>query len=143
MSFAAALLLTLAPAQAEDAAAELHPIAATVKKSLEQGGMKADRPFTLIVDVNCDDAKGAIAAYRGAAEKTRAEEGNMQYDLHRSATEPSKFLLIERWKSVDALDQHLKADYTAEYVGFLEANATIELRVMRPVPKKAPKRKAK
>ena len=38
---------------------------------------------------------------------TRAEAGNLGYDLHQGADDPSEFVLYEKWRSKAALDEHL------------------------------------
>lgn len=37
---------------------------------------------------------------------TRAEAGNVNYDLHRSQTDPATFVIYEGWQSADALESH-------------------------------------
>ena len=133
-------LAFVAPSQADGG--ELHPISATVKQTLTENGGNTARPFTLIVNIKSDSPQGIVKEYRGAAAKTKTEEGNIRYDLHRSAADKTEFVLVEQWKSLDALDSHLHQDYTIQFVEYLQANATIELTVLRPVPAKAPKKRA-
>jgi quinol monooxygenase YgiN len=45
---------------------------------------------------------------------TRAEAGNMTFDLHQDADDPRTFFLYERWRSVDDLANHLHAPYIQE-----------------------------
>ena len=113
--------------------AELHPVSQAVKASLEKDGGKSDKPFTLAVRIETDAPDKVIAAMRKATPKTRAEEGNKAYALHRSADEPDTFLLYERWRSLADLDAHLKTDYIADLLAVLDEEANIELQVMRPV----------
>jgi len=37
---------------------------------------------------------------------TRAEPGNIQYDLYQSPTKPNEFMRLEVWKSAQALEEH-------------------------------------
>jgi quinol monooxygenase YgiN/quercetin dioxygenase-like cupin family protein len=37
---------------------------------------------------------------------TRAESGNLRYDLYESADKPDAFLRIEEWRNAEALEQH-------------------------------------
>jgi quinol monooxygenase YgiN/quercetin dioxygenase-like cupin family protein len=37
---------------------------------------------------------------------TRAEPGNLRYDLYRSADRPDRFMRLEVWRDQDALEQH-------------------------------------
>jgi quinol monooxygenase YgiN len=45
---------------------------------------------------------------------TRAEAGNLQYDLYRSPKEKNRFLRIERWTDAAALEAHKQTPYTKE-----------------------------
>lgn len=46
-------------------------------------------------------------------EPTRAEPGNIFYDLFQSATDPTTFFLFESWRSKAALDEHFAQPYFA------------------------------
>ena len=37
---------------------------------------------------------------------TRKEEGNISYVLHKDVSNPSKFIILEEWKSQAAIDFH-------------------------------------
>lgn len=42
----------------------------------------------------------------GIAQKIRAEDGNLKYDYFYSVAEPETVLLVDQWKSQEALDIH-------------------------------------
>ena len=44
---------------------------------------------------------------------TRAEEGCLNYDLHRDLEDPGCFCFHENWESQAHLDRHLKTDHIA------------------------------
>ncbi len=44
-------------------------------------------------------------------EPTRREAGCMQYDLHVSADQPTKFLFYEIWASREALEAHFQSPH--------------------------------
>ncbi len=44
-------------------------------------------------------------------EPTRSEEGCINYDLHQSKEDPSRFMFYENWKSQEDLDKHLQMPY--------------------------------
>ncbi len=46
---------------------------------------------------------------------TRSEEGCINYDLHRSKDDPSRFMFYENWKSQEDLDQHLQMPYLTAF----------------------------
>jgi quinol monooxygenase YgiN len=47
------------------------------------------------------------SALRDATPPTHAEAGCIRYALHKAADNPDIYLLIERWTSQAALDEHL------------------------------------
>lgn len=57
-------------------------------------------------------------------EKTRQEDGCINYDLHQDNDNPAHFVFYENWASEAALDKHLTtqhiADYTAAVDGAIE-----------------------
>ncbi|MBV9749660.1 MAG: antibiotic biosynthesis monooxygenase [Acetobacteraceae bacterium] len=61
-------------------------------------------------------AKGGQAqAVRQALEKmvepTRAEQGNVGYDLHEGVEDEDTFVLYEQWRSKPDLDAHMQKPY--------------------------------
>lgn len=52
-------------------------------------------------------------ALTGLVAPTRAEEGCLAYELYESAVEPGTFVTVERWRSQDDLDAHMKTDHIA------------------------------
>src|SRR5207248_1897604 len=77
-----------------------------------------EKPFTMIVAVQVKAGQGEKfeAAAAKAAAATRKEAGNAAYDFHRDLDTPGRYLLIERWKSVAALKEHLAAAHTQEFL---------------------------
>ncbi|MGG7667363.1 putative quinol monooxygenase [Yersinia sp. J1] len=53
-------------------------------------------------------------------EPSRAEGGNLQYDLHAEIGQPSTFVFFERWASDDALQKHNKTAHFQAFVGQLD-----------------------
>lgn len=49
---------------------------------------------------------------------TRAEEGNISYDLHQDNEDPNLFLFHERWVNQDYLQKHSQS---AHFIQFQEA----------------------
>lgn len=48
-------------------------------------------------------------------DKTRAEQGCINYDLHQDNDNPAHFVFHENWSSQQALDEHLASDHIAQY----------------------------
>lgn len=44
---------------------------------------------------------------------TRAEEGCLSYDLKVAVGQPTVFVTIEKWRSQDDLDEHMKSAHIA------------------------------
>jgi quinol monooxygenase YgiN len=53
----------------------------------------------------------ALAAFGEVAVPTHAEAGCIRYALHRSAGDPDQIVLVERWASREALDEHLATEH--------------------------------
>lgn len=48
-------------------------------------------------------------------DKTRAEQGCINYDLHQDNDNPAHFIFYENWASSQALDNHLASSHIAQY----------------------------
>ena len=49
--------------------------------------------------------------------QTRAEEGYINYDLHRSVEDPSTFMFYENWESRPLWEQHMQSPHLQEFSG--------------------------
>jgi quinol monooxygenase YgiN len=49
------------------------------------------------------------------AEKSRAEAGNLRFDVLRHTMRPNHFTVIEVWENPAALDAHAAAPHTRQY----------------------------
>ncbi len=45
---------------------------------------------------------------------SREEQGCVSYELFQSASEPVAFVTVEKWRSQDDLDAHMKTPHVAE-----------------------------
>ncbi|WP_223068909.1 putative quinol monooxygenase [Paenibacillus caui] len=50
-------------------------------------------------------------------QKSRAEAGNISYALFEAAEEENAFVVLEKWKDQDAVNEH---NGTAHFVGFFQ-----------------------
>ncbi len=48
-------------------------------------------------------------------EPTRAEEGNISYNMHRDKKNPQTFVFYEHWRSQEDIDKHLEMPYLKAY----------------------------
>jgi quinol monooxygenase YgiN len=51
----------------------------------------------------------------GLLEKTRAEEGCIQYDLHQDIDDPSIFVFYEIWETTDLWKKHDQAQHVVDF----------------------------
>lgn len=56
-----------------------------------------------------------LAALAEVAVPTHAEEGCIAYAAHRDPADPDSIVLIERWASRAALDEHLATQHLADF----------------------------
>lgn len=54
--------------------------------------------------------------------QTRVEPGCINYDFHRSATEPYRFVFYENYVDQAAFDLHLGSPYIEEWVEYVRLN---------------------
>ena len=138
--FAAPLVLAAALAAAPDhhLKDEAKKPSGTIVERLAAavGEDNTEKPFVLLVSLTAKQGKAQdlIAAYRGAARKSLAEEGCKQYALVRDAENPLEFTLIERWTGASALNSHMGQDYTKTFVGsFGDLVEKSGVRILRPI----------
>lgn len=56
-----------------------------------------------------------LAAWPALAEQVRAEAGCLAYDLHRVLGDDDRFVVLERWASLDALARHGASPHMQEF----------------------------
>jgi len=56
-------------------------------------------------------ADKAMAAARACVAETVKEDGCISYDMHRSVTDPSRLVLVERWATHEALKRHFETPH--------------------------------
>jgi quinol monooxygenase YgiN len=62
--------------------------------------------------------EGAIRdALASLIEPTRAEPGNVSYDLYESAAESGTFITIEKWRSQEDMNAHMQTPHIAAALG--------------------------
>lgn len=71
---------------------------------------------TIILVATLPARRGAMEELRSIllelATHSRAEHGNIDYEMHRSNDDPDELVMIEHWKSRQSLDEHLTKPYT-------------------------------
>jgi quinol monooxygenase YgiN len=112
-------LLALAGTLAVAAAADDHPVVALVKSKVKDPA----KPFALLVTVKAKAGKEheLETTFAPCIAATKKEAGCMAYELNRDPDDPTTYVLFEKWKSVPALDAHLKEEHTTKLLKALEA----------------------
>jgi quinol monooxygenase YgiN len=80
--------------------------------------------------------EAANAAFASLVEQTHGEAGCLTYALHADPKDPLTLVMVERWASQSALDNHSQQPYVTELLAragdFLAAPP--DLRPLAPVP---------
>ncbi|MGB0132564.1 putative quinol monooxygenase [Dokdonella sp.] len=82
----------------------------------------------LTIVANIHAAPDRIDLVKAELEKlvlaTRAEEGCIQYDLHRDNTNPAHFVFIENWESRELWQAHMSAPHLDAYKNAVDGAVT-------------------
>jgi len=107
-----AALLIAVPALAQDKEPE---IITRLKKA------KVDGPFTLIVHVKVKKSqrKAFTDAAKPCVEATRKEKGCVSYELLHDSEHATKFVFVEKWKSVKDLEAHFAEGHVKKLLAVL------------------------
>lgn len=81
------------------------------------------------IPVRAELAEQAAVGLAELAEKTRAEDGCLSYDLYRSAAQPGTFVTIEQWRSAEDLDAHMGTPHVQQAIAEFGAMLTGEIAV--------------
>jgi len=75
-------------------------------------------PLTLIALLKAKLGQGDELGRRllALSQPSRAEAGNINYDLHRSIEDPDAWMIYENWATPAALDVHFEMPYMQEFV---------------------------
>ncbi|MGA4530750.1 putative quinol monooxygenase [Ectopseudomonas chengduensis] len=92
--------------------------------------------LTLIATIKAlpGHAEAVAAGLQRLVMATRAEPGCLQYALHRNKLDPHQFVMIEKWRDAEALDQHRAAPHFLHFSNaFGERLAGIDLLPLQPL----------
>jgi quinol monooxygenase YgiN len=118
--------LVLAGTLAAAGGADEHPLIVRVKAK----GKDPAQPFVLLVPIKAKAGMGKALeeAFAPCVAASRKEAGCLAYDLVRDPDDPTAYLVYEKFKSVAALDDHLKQGHTVKLLKALEAILDGEIR---------------
>jgi len=71
-----------------------------------------------LVTVKPEYTEDLAAQFKELVKASRAEEGNISYDLHQEIGKPNHFVFVESWKSQAAIDAHNASEH---FQGFVKA----------------------
>jgi quinol monooxygenase YgiN len=110
-------LLTLAGLFSEATGADDHPVVAMVKSKVKD----PTKPFALLVTIKAKAGKekDLEATFAPCIAATKKEPGCLAYELNRDPDEPTIYVMYEKFKSVAALDAHLKLEHTMKLLSAL------------------------
>ncbi|KVL69813.1 putative quinol monooxygenase [Burkholderia ubonensis] len=80
-----------------------------------------------------DHANTVQQALENAVPVVRNEPGCEQYDLHREANVPHRFVMIERWSDAPSLLQHSKGEAFKTLADILDGRASLEISVLTKI----------
>lgn len=106
--------LLLVPAFALTAAlagaADENPVVALIKSKVKDPA----KPFAILVEFKVKAGKEADfeAAFKPALAATKKEPGCVAYELNRDPDHPDVYVMFEKFKSVAAIEEHIKAKHT-------------------------------
>lgn len=83
--------------------------------------------------VTPDTRKEVLASILKCAEHSRAEEGNIHYDVTESVSNPEIIVILEEWKSQAAIDFHNSTAHFKELVQDVTGKAEIVIDVLSQI----------
>jgi quinol monooxygenase YgiN len=63
------------------------------------------------VEVKPESQDAALTMITTAIEATHAEPGCVDYALHRDVTDPARFVILEKWATPSALEEHAQTPH--------------------------------
>jgi quinol monooxygenase YgiN len=110
LPFALVAFILTAVLSGQSRAADENPILTLVKSKVKD----PNKPFamTVTLKVKAGKEKEFEEACRPCLAATRKEPGCVAYELNRDPDDPTTYVMYEKFKSVAALDAHIKMAHT-------------------------------
>ena len=91
----------------------------TLADRLKDAGLEG-KPFSLVIGgkVKKDKLEEFRKLALTAQTETAKEKGCMVYTFYFHGEDDASFTLIETWKDVASIDEHMKTDYTKQLVAY-------------------------
>ncbi|MDR2840060.1 MAG: antibiotic biosynthesis monooxygenase [Paludibacter sp.] len=71
-----------------------------------------------------------LKVFHTVVDETRKEDGNVSYELHQDINNPLKYIILEVWKSQDAINLHNESTHFKAFVAAVEGKTdslTVEI----------------
>ncbi len=103
------------------------------------------KPFTLIVEfsIKPEHVKEWRKLVQDSVKQTKQEPGCVTYTCHQDAKDPNKFVFVEVWRSMAAIEFHVQQEYVKSLLGKAGelGSAPPNIRVLTPWVPAPPKPK--
>jgi len=76
------------------------------------------------VTVSEDSLAQAISLSQQHVNRSRSEHGCVSHELQQDTENPCRLVFVERWKDMDALEQHFQVPESGEFVAAIGELAT-------------------
>jgi len=70
-------------------------------------------------------------ALKAVVEGTNTEEGNIAYEAHQDVNNPLVYVIVEVWKSQDAINIHNETEHFKAFVAAIGDNAVLSVNTMK------------
>ena len=88
-----------------------------------------------LVTVKPEYTEALAAQFKELVKASRAEEGNISYDLHQETGKPNRFVFVENWKSQAAIDAHNASEHFQGFVKAIDGKTdALEIVLMEDIP---------
>ena len=88
-----------------------------------------------LVTVKPEYTEALAAQFKELVKASRAEEGNISYDLHQETGKPNRFVFVENWKSQAAIDAHNASEHFQGFVKAIDGKTdALEIVLMEEIP---------
>ena len=74
-----------------------------------------------------------LKALHSVVDGTRAEEGNVSYDLHQDINNPAIYTIIEVWKSQEAIDFHNQTAHFQAFVKAVDGKVDLAINIIKKI----------
>jgi len=89
--------------------------------------------------VKADQENEFLKEVQSLVEASRAEEGNISYDLLKDSEKAGSYTMVELWKDMDAVQAHNQAEHFTTFMTkapqFMAAPADVKLFNAEPIGK--------